>query len=377
MLTSVRRRFTPQRRTLHLAALAAGTALALGPLGLTGCSTGTNSTVTHTPALQTSGGRATARSSVQTALLAVTTSNGLAVPGGLTPASAIRTVRSVIHGRRTMATGASTGACNNGTKQSQVTNGDGSVTTTTDLYYEPTCVTLENEEIVKVAPPGTIPMTASGTLVTYDKSGAVTSSHVLALTSSTSTANSVTTETITLTDNASATVGGTVLDQLGATCVGAPNAVTMTCSIAHIGTTNGTTTGESIADSATAGTNGANATETVSAAFFFGSLGISQSTTTWGVTNAGAFNSATGSYGYASTGTTGNGTLTLADNLYTYSETATLAPTGLSVTIIQKPNSAFNTTSNIATASTDAGGNGTMTYADGTVEPIWGGLIGL
>jgi hypothetical protein len=258
-----------------------------------------------------------------------------------------------------------------------VTNSDQSVTTTTDLYYETTCVTLENEEIVKVAPPGTTPMTASGTLVTYDKSGTVTSSHVLALNSSTTTSGSTTTETITLTDNASATVGGTVLDQLGATCVGAPNAVTMSCSVAHVGTTNGTTTGESMALNATAGTNGSNATETISAAFYFGSLGLSQSGTTWGVTNAGAFNSATANYGYASTGTTGSGTLTLTDNLYSYSETATLSSTGLSVTIIQKPNSAFNTTSNIATATVDAGGNGTMNYADGTVEPIWGGLIGV
>ena len=364
-------------RKLHGAALAAGTALALAPLGLAGCSTGSSSTVIHTPALKTSGGRATARSSVQTTILAVTTSNGLALPGGLTPASAIRTVRSVMHHRAALATGASTGACNNGQKQSQVTNADQSVTTTTDLYYEPACVTLENEEIVKTAAPGNTPMTASGTLVTYDKSGAVTSSHVLALSSTTSNANSTTTETITLTDNASATVGGTVIDQVGATCVGAPNAVTMTCSVAHIGTTSGTTTGEAIALDATAGTNGANATESVNASFYFGSLGLSQSGTTWGVTNAGAFNSASGSYGYASTGTTGNGTLTLKDNLYAYSETATLAPTGLSVNLIQNPNSAFNTTSNIATATVDAGGNGTMNYADGTAEPIWGGLIGV
>jgi hypothetical protein len=364
-------------RTTHLAALAAATALVLGPLGLSGCSTSGNSTVIHTPALKTSGGRATARSMVQTSILTVTTLNGLAVPGGLTPASAIRTVRDVMHGRRALANGASTGACNNGRKQSQVTNSDQSVTTTTDLYYDPACVTLEDEEIIKVAPPGTTPMTASGTLVTYDKSGAVTSSHVLALTSTTSNANSTTTETITLTDSASATVGGTVIDQVGATCVGAPNAVTMTCSVAHVGTTNGTTTGEAMALDATAGSNGQNATASVNASYYFGSLGLSQSGTTWGVTNAGAFNAASGSYGYASTGTTGNGTLTLKDNLYAYSETATLSATGLSVTLIQNPNSAFNTTSNIATATVDAGGNGTMNYADGTVEPIWGGLIGI
>ncbi|HEV3089191.1 MAG TPA: hypothetical protein VGX96_18410 [Candidatus Elarobacter sp.] len=365
------------KRTLHLAALAAGTALALGPLGLAGCSTGSNSTVIHTPALQTSGGRATARSSVQTTILAVTALTGLAVPGGLTPTSAIRTVRSVLHGRRTLATGASTGACTNGTKQSQTTASDGSVTTTTDLYYEPACVTLENEEIVKVSPPATTPATGSGTLVTYDKSGALTSSHVLALASTTTGSGSSASETITLTDNASASVGGTVIDQLGETCVGAPNAVAMTCSIAHVGTTGGTTTGEAVSTTSTAGTNGANATASIGAAFYFGSIGITQSGTTWSVTNAGAFNSGTGSYGYASTGTKGSGTLTLTDNLYTYSETATLASTGLSVTLIQKPNAAFNTTSNIATATTDAGGNGTMSYADGTVEPIWGGLIGV
>jgi hypothetical protein len=362
-------------RTLHLNALTAG-ALVLGSLGLASCSTGnSNATVTHTPALQTTGGRATARSSVQTTILATTTLTGLAVPGGLTPASAIRLMRDVMHGKRIRATGTSTGACNNGTKQSQVTNSDNSVTTTTDLYYDPLCVTLENELVMKVSPPATVPATGAGTLTTYDKSGTVTSVHTLALTSSTTT-GSTTTETITLTDAASATAGGTLLDSFGATCTGTPNAVTMSCSFAHAGTTGGTTTGEAAALTATAGTNGSNANAAINASFYFGSIGIGQTSGTWGVSNASAFNSATGSYGYASTGTTGNGTLTLKDSLYSYSETATLSPTGLSVTLIQTPNSAFNTTTPIATATTDAGGNGAMTYSDGTVEPIWGGLIG-
>ena len=70
------------------------TALLLAASGLTGCSSGTApGTVVHTPALKTTGGRATARSMVQAAIIATETSNGLALPGGLTPASAIRTMR--------------------------------------------------------------------------------------------------------------------------------------------------------------------------------------------------------------------------------------------------------------------------------------------
>lgn len=362
-------------RTLHLSALTA--ALVLGPLGLASCSTSSNSTVIHTPALQTTGGRATARSSVQSAVLVAQTLNGLAFPGGLTPASSIRIMRDVIHHRRVMATGASTGACNNGTKQSQVTNSDQSVTTTTDLYYEAACVNLENEEIVTVAPPGTTPATASGTLTTYDKTGAVTSYHTLGLTETSTNSNGTTQETITLTDNASATVKGTLVDAMGATCVGAANAIAMSCSVAHYGTTNGTTTGEAITETSTAGTSGGNANAALSMAFYYGGLGITQSSgTTWSITNVGSFNSATGSYAYTSAGLSGNGTLSLKDALYSYSETATTTPAGMSVTLVQTPNAAFNTTTAIATATVDTGGNGTMSYGDGTVEPIWGGFIG-
>src|ERR1700681_2558979 len=121
----------------------------LGSLGLGGCSTGSNTTVIHTPALQTSGGRDTARSGVQAAILIADTTNGIALPGGPTPASIARRVFGMIHrARGTLATGTSTGACSNGVKTSAVTNGDGSRTTTTDYYYEAACATLEAEESI-------------------------------------------------------------------------------------------------------------------------------------------------------------------------------------------------------------------------------------
>src|ERR1700681_3633091 len=121
----------------------------LGSLGLGGCSTSSNATITHTPALQTSGGRDTARSGVQAAILIADTTNGIALPGGPTPASIARRVFGMIHrGRGTLTTGTSTGACSNGVKSSAVTNGDGSRTTTTDYYYEAACATLEAEESI-------------------------------------------------------------------------------------------------------------------------------------------------------------------------------------------------------------------------------------
>ncbi|HEX3550517.1 MAG TPA: hypothetical protein VHT53_09080 [Candidatus Elarobacter sp.] len=370
-------------------------AFALGSLGLTGCSTNAVSTVTHTPALQTNGGRATARSTIQTAIIATEESNGLAYPGGLTPATAMRIMRDVVHGRgaatasrgtasivrapatagrAVKATGSATGPCNNGTKQSQTTNSDGTVTTTTDLYYDATCTTLENELAMTVKPPVSGVSSANGTLATYDKSGALTSSHVLTLTESTDADTGA--DTITLTDNAAATLGGTPIDSLGATCVGPPNSVAMTCTSAHYGTTNSTTTGEALNDVSTAGSGGAQNGTAIAATFFLGSLGIAESGTTWAITNATGYNSGTGAFLFSSAGNTGSGSVTFTDNLYTYALSGTLSSTGLSLTIVQNPNSAFNTTSPIATATVDAGGNGSMSYADGTVEPIWGGFIG-
>jgi len=360
------------------AAAAVAAALLVSSLGLAGCSSGSNSTVTHTPALQTSGGRDTARSGVQAAILVADTTNGLALPGGPTPASIARHVFALVNGRRTSATGTSTGACSNGIKTSRVTNSDGSSSTTTDYYYEPACATLEAEETINVVTPGQPNTDGSGTITTYDKTGNVRVVQKLAFKVATTAASGTTaaSETISLTDNASLTAGGTIVAAYGVTCVGAPGSATLICSGAHYGTSAGTTTGEAFATSATAGTSGGNANATVSVFFYAGTLGVLQSGTTWGVTGANAFNSATGTYGYTTTGPSGSGTLTLKDVLYTYAETATLSATGLSVSIIQNPNSAFNTTTSIATATVDVAGTGVLTYADGTTEPIAGGLIG-
>jgi len=364
---------------MHIRVLAAaGVAASLGSAVLAGCSSSPATTVYHTPALQTNGGRATARTMVQTAIIATTTSNGIVVPGGgLTPATAMRTVRAIVRGRRgTLATGTSTGACTNGTKQSQVTNSDGTVTTTADLYYDAACTTLENEEIITVAAPANGTTTASGTLTTYNQSQTVTSSHVLAL-SDTAPSTTTTNETITMTDNAAASVGGATIDQFGVTCVGVPNAVSMTCSSANYGTVSGTTTGESLANTITAGSSGAQNTNAISASFFLGSEGIALSSATWSITNTTSYDSGTGTFSFTSAGQTGAGTLSLADSLYTYAETGTLGASGMTLTIVQNPNTAFNTTTQIATATVDAGGNGSATYSDGTVEPIWGSLIGV
>jgi hypothetical protein len=365
-------------RTPRAVAASVTTALLAGSLGLAGCSSGSNATVTHTPALKTVGGRDTARSSVQTAILVADSTNGLALPGGPTPAVIVRHVRALIAGRRTSATGTSTGTCSNGVKTSQASNADGSSTTTTDYYYEAACATLEAEEVVNVATPGQPNTTGSGTITSYDKSGAVRVIQTLGLTLSTTAASGTTasSETITLTDNATATAGGTVTSAYGVTCVGAPSAVTLTCSGAHYGTSAGTVTGEAFATAATAATTGSN-DATISVAYYAGtSLGVTQSGTSWGVVGASAFNSASGSFDYTAAGPNGNGSVGLKDVLYTYAETATLTPTGLAVSIIQNPNSAFNTTTPIATATIDVAGTGILTYSDGGTEPISGGLIG-
>jgi hypothetical protein len=367
-------------RTPRAAATAAA-AFLTASLGLGACSSGSNATVTHTPALQTVGGRDTARSTVQSSILIADTTNGIALPGGPTPAGLIRRVYAVVHGGRRIAaaTGGSTGACSNGVKQSQTTNSTtGARTTTTDYYYEPTCATLEAEDVITVDTPATPgSTTGSGTITNYDTSGNIRVVQTLTLKVTTSTSATNPAETFTLNDSASATQGGTTTAAIGATCVGTPPSATMTCSVAHYGTSAGTVTGEAFATTATAGTSGGNATADVSVAFFAGTtLGVQASGVNWGVTGANAFNQATGTYGYTTSGPTGSGTLTLKDALYTYVSTATLSSTGLSVSIIENPNDAVKVVTPIATATLDVTGTGVLTYADGKTEPIAGGLIG-
>jgi hypothetical protein len=335
-----------------------------GSIVLSGCASGSNVTVTHNPPLSTFGGKSTARSAVQSAILVATTSTGNAVPGGPTPAGIARRVLDMMSGRHVSA---ATGPCVGGKKSSQTTASDGSKTTTTDLYYDALCATLEEEEVVTVDTLTGATTTGSGTITTYDRSGAVTSYHKLAISASNSTAE----QDVNYTDSASATVGGTVIASVGASCAGAPNSPKMDCTAAMYGTSGAATFGQSLAVSGTAGTSGGNNTVAFNVAFVgAGITGIALSSGSWVVLGAGPFNSGTGTYSYSTTGSTGNGTLSMTDSLYTYKVTANLTATGLAVTIVRN-------TDPIATASVDAAGNGTITYADGTSDVIWANVVGV
>ncbi|MEA2689291.1 MAG: hypothetical protein QOD51_1898, partial [Candidatus Eremiobacteraeota bacterium] len=274
----------------------------------------------------------------------------------------------------------STGACISGVKQSQSTNGTTGVrTTTTDYYYEPVCTTLEAEEIINVdkpASPGDT--TGSGTITSYDTSGGVRVVQTLTLKTTTSTdAATPGQEVFTMVDNASKTAAGTTVAAIGATCVGTPPSATVTCSVAHYGTSASTTSGEAFVTAATQGASGGNSTANVTVAFYAGTtLALTQTGQNWGISGANPFNQATGTYGYTATGPSGSGTLSLKDILYTYVETATLSASGLSVSIIENPNAAVTAVTPIATASVDIAGTGVLNYSDGTTEPIAGGLIG-
>jgi hypothetical protein len=345
-------------------AVAAAASILLGSTALAGCSSGSNETVTHNPPLSTVGGKSTARSAVQTAILVTETSNGLAFPGGPTPAAIGRRVLDIMSGRRISAVFS---ACTNGTKTSQVTNADGSTTTTTDIYYDPLCTTLEEEQVLNVATPGSSTTSATGKVTTYDRSANVTSSHSFTI----SAANAAGTQTVTYNDAAAPTLGGGAIAAVGATCQGAPNSATMTCSAAMYGTTTTSTFGQAIADTGTAGTGGANNSVAVNVTYYAGGItGIAQSLNTWGVSGATGFNSATGAYSFSSTGSTGNGTFSLTDSLYTYTVTGNLTSTGLAVTIVRN-------TDPIATATVDPAGNGVINYADGTMDVIWGEVVGV
>jgi hypothetical protein len=389
-------RIPPATAALTAAAIAAS--LVLG-----GCSTGTSGVVTHTPALQTVGGRNTARSAVESALLIAETTNGIALPGGPTPTGVLRRFAALVNGRRTTgalraaapaasaartsastrraaATGTSTGPCTSGVKQSQTTGSSGQQITTTDYYYDAACATLEAEEVITVDTPSTpTSTTGSGTITVYSTAGAVRVVQTLAMTvgATTATSSSPSIETYTLTDNASATAGGTTTGSVGATCSGQPSSPSLSCSIAHFGNSGGTLFGESLATAATAGTSTSSNTATTNLGFYSSpTIGIEQSGTTWEITGATAYNSGTSTFTYTSSGLTGSGSMSMTDSLYTYVVTATLSSSGMTVSIIENPNEAVTVPTNIATATTDQTGTGTLNYADGTSEPIAGGLIG-
>ena len=350
--------------TRRVVTAAASVSILLGSIIPAGCSSGSNATITHNPPLSTFGGKSTARSSVQSAILVADTSTGNAVPGGPTPAGIARRVLDMMRGRHVSV---ATGPCVNGTKSSQATQSDGSTTTTTDLYYDALCATLEEEEVVNIDSLTTATSTGTGTITTYDQTGTITSYHKLTL----SATNGSSSQTVIVNDAASATVAGTVIAGVGATCTGAANSPTMTCTAAMYGTAGTATFGQALSETATAGTAGANNAVTVGVTFYgAGITGIGQSSGNWVVLGTLGFNSGTGTYSYSTTGTTGNGTLSLTDSLYTYTVTGKLTATGLAVTIVRN-------TDPIATAAVDRAGNGTITYADGTTDVIWGNVVGV
>jgi hypothetical protein len=355
-------------RTRRAAAAIACVSL-LGPTALAGCSSGSNATVTHNPPLSTFGGKSTARSAVQTAILVSATSNGIAVANGPTPANIARRVLDVMHGRRISA---ATGPCTNRSKTSQVTNTDGSVTTTTDLYYDAACASLEEEQVITVTTPGDPVTSASGTVTTFSTAAAVTSYHKLSITATntpSATVGGPSSQSVTYNDAASLTVGGAVVAAVGATCTGAPNSPTMNCTAAMFGTAGSATFGQALSDTGTAGTGGAQNSVVVSVTYFgSGITGIGQASGNWGVSGAPGFNTGSGNYKYTTTGSSGTGTFSLTDALYTYTVTGTLTAAGLAVTIVRN-------TDPIATATVDVAGNGIITYADGSTDVIWGEVV--
>jgi len=350
--------YSPRR----VAAATATLSILLGSIALAGCSSGNNATITHNPPLSTFGGKSTARSAVQSAILVADTSTGIAVTGGPTPATLGRRVLDVMSGRHVSA---STGVCTNGSKTSQVNNSDGSATITTDLYYDALCATLEEEQVLNVVTPGNATTAANGTVTTFDRTAAVTSYHKITISAS----NTSGQQTVIYNDTAAGSVGGAAIAAVGATCTGAPNSPTMTCSAAMYGTAGNATFGQAIATTGTAGTGGANNTVNVNITYYgSGITGIAQSSNSWIVTGASGFNIASGTYSFSSTGSSGSGTLSLADSLYTYTVTGKLTATGLNVTIVRNADP-------IATATVDPAGNGLITYADGTTDTIWGEVI--
>jgi hypothetical protein len=312
-------------------------------------------------------GKSQTRSEAQTAMTAYAQAAGQSATGAL---STVRRIMDVRAGRRTLAAP----VCSVGTLNSfstvTVTNANGSTTETDTTYYDLACATPETITVtnVPVIAPGASTATVTGNTTTFDRSGNVTGfTAITATVISTSSAL-----TITLTEKVGPNQTAAAVAQIGVTC-SAPTATpsTVTCGAADVLASATGSSGSTLATTQTStAATGINltstTTESFSASLFSGTtLGIAQGTgTIWNVTGASPFSTVTGNISVTSNGSfPASGTLSLTDTVSNVTVSGTVAATGITLTIKQGATI-------LATVVTDANGNGTITYADGTTETI-------
>ena len=339
-------------------------------LGLAACGGGGSSSPAPVtpPPLQPTAPKSTVRATMQTALYAFESANGGTV-GGTTVFGLVRRVQAIRHGRRPMSAAP---VCNNGRASAgPVNNPDGSQTYTDYLYYDAACAHLEEMDVMTIAQTSLSAFTAVATITTYDPSGNVTGYTASNIAVNTSGGQ----DTITVTGTQAKNATAPWFAKLGLTCAGPATGTSIHCGLAAVDSVNGSQTGTAVNETQTFATSGPTSTTIVTmTASAYGApsgLDIAQGAVpVWNVTGAPALDTVTGSTTITFNGSAiATGSLSLSDAATGISVVATATSSKVTFTLSQNG-------TQLATASIDGLGNGTVSYGDGTGEQIANWTIG-
>jgi hypothetical protein len=241
---------------------------------------------------------------------------------------------------------------------------------TTTYFYDQACTEPEFTEVLHLTT-DTVTDTsetvvANGTATYYSMTGAVTQYDPLALNLSVND----TTETIiiNLTESEEATINGTPYGTFGTTCTLSETADTITCGAAGVYNSNGAQSGVSLSENYTVTGNSA-PTSTITASAYTAASGLAIAPGTspaWTVTGASPVDTVTGTLtigALTGVGNTTGGTISLSDATTGVALTGTISTTGVTLTETLAGKQ-------LAGATVNQYGNGTITYADGTSKAI-------
>ena len=260
----------------------------------------------------------------------------------------------------------STPSCVNGQTTADVTNADGSTTSTQTTYYDAACTQPSQAIVVNVPAlaPGATSISGTGTLTTYSVAGSVTGYTTMSLTIAISGSTTV----VTLVASQATTVGGAPYANLGITCSAALAGTSVQCGAANVVTTGGTQVGASVALTLTSVTAAwaTTRTATMSASAYSAASGLAiaqGAVPAWSVTGGSPVATIGGTVSATVTGSqVTNATITLT------------GPGGVTVNgSAAGGNYAITVQQNGVTqgsVTVNASGNGTITYAGGTTATI-------
>jgi hypothetical protein len=347
------------RRVAGTTAAVLSCALALGACGGGG---GSAPAPVTAPSFQPAAPKSTVRATLQSALYAVANAHGVTI-SSQTLFGLARRVQAIRHGRRPLSAAP---ACSNGQASvGPVTNPDGSQTVTTSFYYDVACTQLEALDVMTLTQSSPSAFAATDVLTTYDRTGGVTSYTTATLQGSTGAGQDRSTIVATVAKDATSAW----FAKIGMTCTGPSTGTSIHCGLADVGTVNGSQNGAALDQATSYAISGQTTTATVNvtASAYSAPSGLDIAAgpvPVWTVTGAPPLDTVTGTITISSSGagTTG-GSVSLSDAHTGIAVSGTMAPAGSTFTLAQNG-------AQLATATVDVNGTGTVRYADGTTEQI-------